>query len=196
MTVSIILFDAFLPNFKVIPHKELKLEAIGGNHLQIYGQNPIKSLETWIAITFDWKFILTSNFECTLYTLTQIRVFSIFRIFPDISPIFDFTGISGKNYRGNRVNCGKTGRYFIAISLSYVLPKTEWKNLFPNSSYLIFTKKPVFGPNPAFWWRHHRTHDVISIFFISACCLYDGPQTWKVSSLYASPVKSYGGYAI
>ena len=53
VTLSIILFDASLPNFMVISHTEPKLEAIGGNHLQIYGQNPIKSLETGIAITID-----------------------------------------------------------------------------------------------------------------------------------------------
>ena len=79
------------------------------------------------------------------------------------------------------------------ISLSYLLAKTEWKNLFPNSSYLIFAKKPVFGPNPPFWWRHHRTDDVISKQNISACSFYDGLQTWKVSLHYPYLVKCYGG---
>ena len=124
------------------------------------------------------------------------EIFPISWFFPDffpISPILDFTGISGKKYRGNGMNYGKNGKYFMAISLSYLLAKTEWKNHFPNSSYLIFAKKPVFGPNPPFWWRHHRTDDVISKKIISACSLYDGLQTWKVSLHYPYPVKSYGG---
>ena len=90
------------------------------------------------------------------YKSENSEIFPISRFFPDffpISPIFDFTGISGKKYRGNRMHYGKKWNYFMEISLSY-LAQTEWKNHFSNSSYLIFAKTPVFGPNPPFWWRN------------------------------------------
>ena len=74
--------------------------------------------------------------------------FSRFPDFPPIIPIFNFMGISGPKNRRNRINYGKTGRYVITESLSYVWAKAERKNLFYNYviEFLVFVRNsPNFG---------------------------------------------------
>ena len=84
-----------------------------------------------------------------------------FSRFPDSSPIFPncsyflFFGIFGQEQNGEIgwIN-QKPGRYVITHLFSYVLAKTEWKNLFCSSSYPIFKKMQFFIQNPSLWWHH------------------------------------------